>query len=94
MKALQQEIVDALKIGATRCEDLRDFYDEFSRFTYIYNDESLKLRQLAAKVESARCENCAHYVPEEDDEGCDMVMLEFQGPEFGCWFFEQKDKSK
>lgn len=91
MKALQQEIVDALKIGATRCEDLRDCCDEFSRFTYIYNDESLKLRQLAAKVESARCENCQCY--DTFNNYCDKTKLHMATYDI-CWSFEPNEKPK
>lgn len=84
---LQQEISEALRIGATRCEDLRDSWE--SEHTIAHLDcEANKLRQLAARVENARCETCEQYfvVTGKDGEGIPCPLA----GSGGCWNYQEK----
>ena len=83
---LQQEIVEALRIGATRCEDLRDSWE--SEYTDAHlDDEADKLRQLAALVENARCEKCE--CRESDIGLCGEIEIVVRNG-FGCWNHMEK----
>ena len=86
---LQQEIVEALRIGATRCEDLRGSWE--SEYTAAHlDDEADKLRQLSDLVENARCETCKKYfmATSKDMEG---IPCPWAGSG-GCLNYEPKEK--
>lgn len=73
VKTLKDEIVGALR-------DAAPYLDEKSEAT---------INKLAAKVESARCENCANYY--ENFSHCEYDGS-YQEPNSFCWNFEQKEK--
>jgi hypothetical protein len=89
MKTLQQEIVEALN-------------DAYSSFLSAQDDFTLfsELKRLAAKVESARCENC-EYFDSTPPTGCVYqwsgfdtkgAAIDWCETKFGCWHFETKVK--
>lgn len=90
--SIQQEIAEALRIGATRCEDLQDSWE--SEYTVAYlGDEANKLRQLAARVEAARCETCVEGKGYLDYVYCDWFLKRVP-KDHGCWQYEPKEKVK
>ena len=75
MKTLQQEIVEALR-------DAAPYLDEKSEAT---------INKLAAKVESARCENCEYWEKEGSFQlrKCSVHDEDRQFQDF-CWNFTNK----
>ena len=57
----REDIAEMLKIGATRCEDIRDLLDEMNGkpSCECLEEESTKMRDMAAQVNQMRCETCA-----------------------------------
>ena len=81
MKTLQQEIVEELR-HAQRTLNLLIIN------VGGYKSPPQYLNDLATKVESARCENCAS---RESDAGwCGLIWAQV-APKFACLYFEQKD---
>lgn len=83
MKTLQQEIVDGLMAAQNTINLLASNIGEFKQPPQTLND-------LAAKVESARCENCAS---RESDAGWCGFIWAHVDPKFACLYFEPKDRS-
>ena len=86
---IQQEIAEALRIGATRCEDLRDSWESEHTVDHL-GDEACKLRQLASRVEAARCETCTHYKYSSDGY-CESSSRLMAVNDF-CWLYKEKVK--
>ena len=82
MKTLQQEIVEAIKLGVDAHVRLNG---EDCRAEYMLH--------LAAKVESARCKNCVHYEYKDNELSnfCKFLMCVMSNND-GCWHFEPKEK--
>jgi hypothetical protein len=84
MKTLKDEIVEALR-------DAAPYLDEKSEAT---------INKLAAKVESARCENCAHSpddisICETEEPVWECIFVDgTHSKSFGCWNFEPKEANK
>ena len=85
VKTLKDEIVEALRDAAP----------------YLDEKSEAMINKLAAKVESARCENCHWFNivkptccdnPKNDNGFDDGAWIEANGPEFFCWHFEPKEK--
>ena len=104
MKTLQQEIVEALKEASIdyRAQAMACCAGILPRRFYEENkDKAERMEILAAKVESARCENCHWFNivkptccdnPKNDNGFDDGAWIEANGPEFFCWHFEPKEK--
>ena len=80
VKTLKDEIVEALRDAAP----------------YLDEKSEAAINKLATKVESARCENCLYHIEQlhgEWTDGCGKggVIINGQGPVFGCWHFEPKE---
>ena len=97
MKTLKDEIVDCLQKEAS---------NEYDRWVDLVGHERAtkkaeRFSLLAAKVESARCENCHWFNivkptccdnPKNDNGFDDGAWIEANGPEFFCWHFDPKEK--
>jgi hypothetical protein len=95
VKTLQQEIVETLRKASSTARKYAKQYDEFALSYHEYMDQSIEFENIASKVESARCENCAHWESKDNDLSnfCKFLMCGMYNND-GCWNFEQKEKSK
>lgn len=67
MKTLQQEIVETLRKASSTARKYANSYDKFALSHHEYMDQSKEFDELAAKVESARCENCVHWESKDNE---------------------------